>query len=208
MTSGGALLIAAGETSSAERFEGSLASATHIIAVDGGLRHLRAFGKAPTLVVGDLDSVKEEDLKWATENGAEIVHLPQQSESDLAKALNLCHQREWNDILVDGIEGGRHDHLLGGLAALASAHPSLNIRANLPSTKLTRFVTGFSDNITLSGTFSMFSFGTTNVTLLGPEWELNNDEVTFSTRGLSNLGNGESKLTIHSGDPLFLLINL
>jgi thiamine pyrophosphokinase len=172
------------------------------------LRHLRAFGKAPTLVVGDLDSVKEEDLKWATENGAEIVHLPQQSESDLAKALNLCHQREWNDILVDGIEGGRHAHLLGGLAALASAHPSLNIRANLPSTKLTRFVTGFSDNITLSGTFSLFSFGSTNVTLLGPEWELNNDEVTFSTRGLSNQGNGESELTIHSGDPLFLLINL
>ena len=137
-----------------------------------------------------------------------LVNISSQAESDLSKALNLCHQRGWNDILVDGIEGGRHDHLLGGLAALAGAHPSLNIRANLPSTKLTRFVTGFSDNITLSGTFSVFSFGTSNVTLLGPEWELNNDDVTFSTRGLSNLGNGESELTIHSGDPLFLLINL
>ena len=208
MTSGEALLIAAGETSGAERFQSTLASATHIIAVDGGLRHLRALDKAPTLVVGDLDSAKEEDLQWAKENGAEILRLPSQSESDLAKALNLCHQRGWSDILVEGIEGGRHDHLLGGLAALTNAHPSLNIRANLPSTKLTRFVTGFSDIITLSGTFSLFSFGTSNVTLLGSEWELNNDDVTFSTRGLSNMGNGEAELTIHSGDPLFLLINL
>lgn len=208
MTNGATLLIAAGETCGEERFQNSLNSATHIIAVDGGVRHLRALDKAPTLVVGDFDSANEEDLQWATENGAEIVHLSSQAESDLSKALNLCHQRGWNDILVDGIEGGRHDHLLGGLAALAGAHPSLNIRANLPSTKLTRLVTGFSDNITLSGTFSVFSFGTSIVTLLGPEWELNNDAVTFSTRGLSNLGNGEAELTIHSGDPLFLLINL
>ena len=82
MTNGATLLIAAGETCGEERFQNSLNSATHIIAVDGGVRHLRALDKAPTLVVGDFDSANEEDLQWATENGAGIVHLSSQEESD------------------------------------------------------------------------------------------------------------------------------
>ena len=202
-----ALLIGAGEIGDKERLSDSFDKANQIVAVDGGIRHLRSMNKVPTLVVGDLDSAKDEDLQWARENGAEIVHLTSQSESDLAKALNLCNEREWYEILVDGIEGSRHDHLIGGFATLANADQSLNISANLLSTSLHRFVTGFSGKIALSGTFSIFSFGTTNVTLLGPEWELNEENITFSTRGLSNVAHCDAELTIHGGDPLFILIN-
>ena len=207
MDGGRALLIAAGKLSNLPGFYQDLASTHHIIAVDGGLRLLRDLNLPPTIVVGDLDSATEAELEWASENNAEIVLITTQSESDLDKALNLCHQRELNDVIVDGIEGGRHDHFIGVLAALADGHPSLNICANLPSTKLSRFVVGFSGKIKINGTFSVFSFGKSKVTLSGSEWELNNDNVTFSTSGLSNLCNEEAELTIHSGDPVFLLIN-
>lgn len=207
MTGEVTLLIAAGEISDQGRLNHSLNNATRIIAVDGGIRHLRSLDMVPALVVGDLDSAEEENLQWAAESGAEIILLANQSESDLAKALNLCHEREWDEIIIDGIEGGRHDHLLGSFAAITNAHQSLNITANLTSAILYRFVAGYSGLLSLSGTFSIFSFGRTNVTLLGPEWELNDEEITFSTRGLSNVGNCEAELAVHSGDPLFILIN-
>jgi thiamine pyrophosphokinase len=201
------LLIAAGEVGDDTSLASSCQVAARVIAVDGGVRHLRHLNITPDIIIGDLDSASERDLEWGQENGSEIIHLEEQVSSDLAKALNLCNERQWSHIQITGIEGGRMDHQLGSLASISDASIDLNIKAELSDTTLTRITTNQYFQQEYSGTFSLFSFGQSVVTLTGAEWNLENDIVTFSTKGLSNHSNGPISIKIHSGDSLILLCN-
>jgi len=201
------LLIAAGDIGDDTTLATSCQVATRVIAVDGGVRHLRHLNIAPDVIVGDLDSASESDLEWGQENGSEIIHLKEQETSDLAKALNLCNERQWSHIQITGIEGGRMDHQLGSLASISDASIDLNIKAELSNTTLTRITTNQHFQQEFSGTFSLFSFGQSVVTLTGADWNLENDIVTFSTKGLSNQSDGPISIKIHSGDSLILLCN-
>lgn len=207
MEVGVTLLIAAGDIGDGTTLATSCQVATRVIAVDGGVRHLRHLNIAPDVIVGDLDSASESDLEWGRENGSEIIHLKEQETSDLTKALNLCNERQWSHIQITGIEGGRMDHQLGSLASISDASIDLNIKAELSNTTLTRLTTNQHFQQEFSGIFSIFSFGESVVTLTGADWNLENDIVTFSTKGLSNQSNGRISIKIHSGDSVILLCN-
>lgn len=201
------LLIAAGEIDDDATIKTACETATRVIAVDGGVKHLRCLNIAPDIIVGDLDSASESDVVWGRENGAEIIHLKEQDSSDLAKALNLCTERQWLQVQIAGIEGGRMDHQLGSLASISNAPIDLNIKAELADTTLTRINANQHHEQKFSGTFSLFSFGQSVVTLTGAEWDLENENVTFSTKGLSNQSEGTIHIEVHSGDSLILLTN-
>ncbi len=201
------LLIAAGDIGDDTALATSCKVASRVIAVDGGVRHLRHLNIIPDVIVGDLDSASDSDLDWGQENGAEIIHLKDQDTSDLAKALNLCNERQWSHIQIIGIEGGRMDHQLGSLASISDASINLNIKSELSKTTLTRLTSKQHFQQEFSGTFSLFSFGESVVTLTGAQWNLENEIVTFSTQGLSNQSDGAISIKIHSGDSVILLCN-
>lgn len=90
-----------------------------LIAADGGLRHLRRLGLAPRLLIGDLDSVTEDEVRWAAENGAEVRRYPREKdETDLELALAAGLQTGSREILLAAALGGRLDQTLGNLGLL------------------------------------------------------------------------------------------
>jgi len=92
-----------------------------VIAADGGLDHARALGLEVTTVVGDLDSVDEEEVAVASAAGARVVRHPVDKDaSDLELALDEALLLQPNRILVLAGDGGRLDHLLGSLLLLAT----------------------------------------------------------------------------------------
>lgn len=91
-----------------------------LVAVDGGLRHLIQLGLTPQLLVGDLDSVNEEDLDHCMQWGVEILRFPtEKDETDLELALLEVLQRGFTDIVITCAVGDRLDHTFGNLALLA-----------------------------------------------------------------------------------------
>jgi len=85
-----------------------------IIAADGGYRHLRAAGLKPDLVVGDFDS-----LGYVPE-GEEIVRHPvRKDDTDTMLAVKLGLARGYDRFLLLGGLGGRLDHTIANLHALA-----------------------------------------------------------------------------------------
>lgn len=95
-----------------------------LVAVDGGLRHLQALGRPPQVLIGDLDSVTEADIEWASAAGGRVLRYPpEKDETDLELALDLARAEGYTTILLVGALGGRVDHLLGNLSLLA--HPVL-----------------------------------------------------------------------------------
>jgi thiamine pyrophosphokinase len=101
-----------------------------IIAADGGARHCLALGLTPHLVVGDFDSIDDDQLAWLRQKGVELVQYPVRKDfTDLELALQYARQRGADEILVLAALGGRWDQTLANvLLPAAKEFASLNIR--------------------------------------------------------------------------------
>lgn len=116
-------LIVTGGTMDLE-FAGSFLTNKHydmVVAVDGGLEHLKPLGIIPDAVVGDFDTVnrtvfqeyhKLEQVAWE-------IHRPEKDETDTELAIETAIQMGAGRITILGGTGGRIDHLLANIHLLS-----------------------------------------------------------------------------------------
>ena len=78
----------------------------YLIAADGGLRHARALGLVPDAFIGDMDSLREEDLP----EGA-ILYPSQKDDTDMMLAVKKAMALGVRKVLLLGGLGGRLDHI-------------------------------------------------------------------------------------------------
>lgn len=115
-----ALLFANGEAPERKFIAPFLNKNDMLIAVDGGLRHLKSLGLTPDMLIGDLDSVTAGDVAEAEAQGVEVRRFSvDKDETDLELALLAAVERGVDEILVFAALGGRLDHSLANLALLA-----------------------------------------------------------------------------------------
>jgi len=94
------------------------ASATVLLAADGGANALADIGLRPDGVIGDLDSIRPGVRRWLGEE--RMVARPDQDRTDLDKALEYAlEERGLDGVTVLGALGGRIDHAIGNLGLLA-----------------------------------------------------------------------------------------
>ena len=87
-----------------------LADAKRVVACDGAAKTFRRrFGRWPTAVVGDMDSMGRVPV------GVEAVRVPDQDTNDLEKAARWCRSRGWKRLVAVGASGRREDHLIGNV---------------------------------------------------------------------------------------------
>jgi thiamine pyrophosphokinase len=91
------------------------------IAADGGARNVRLFlGRAPQVVIGDMDSIDPETDAWLAEHRVELLEHPRaKDETDLELALALAAERGATESVVLGAFGGRPDHYFANVMLLA-----------------------------------------------------------------------------------------
>jgi thiamine pyrophosphokinase len=93
-----------------------------IVAVDGGLGHIRRMDLSPDLVIGDLDSIQPEDKYWLDSSAVEIIQYPEsKDQTDLELALHEAQKRGYRTILILAALGGRLDHELANIFLLSSS---------------------------------------------------------------------------------------
>ena len=92
-----------------------------VIAADGGARTAAGLGLAPDLVVGDGDSLSEDELATLAARGVEVLRFPtEKDESDTELAVREALARGAGSIVVLGAFGGaRLDHALATIALLS-----------------------------------------------------------------------------------------
>jgi len=92
-----------------------------IVSADGGLRYIRSLSLTPKLVIGDLDSVSQDDIEYLNDKNAEVLKFPtEKDQTDLEIALKELIKRGYKDILVIGALGGRIDQTLANLGLMSS----------------------------------------------------------------------------------------
>ncbi len=92
-----------------------------LVAADGGLQHCLTWGLRPDLLIGDLDSVADQDLSVLQSQGVEIQRHPaRKDETDLELALREIQRRGAREAIVLGGLGGRWDQSLANSLLLAN----------------------------------------------------------------------------------------
>ncbi len=124
------LIFANGELPDSRKAASLIKPDDLIVCADGGSHYALALGLAPDMIIGDLDSVREQD-KAAIQAAAVPVqrHPRDKNETDLELALQYALEQHPSAVVIIGALGKRLDHSLGNLAMLASpALASLDIR--------------------------------------------------------------------------------
>lgn len=86
-----------------------------LIAADSGFDNATALGEKPSILVGDLDSIKEKKIP----DGVEIYRVPAEKDlTDTQLAVELALSKGACDIVIIGGLSGRLDHTLSNLGVL------------------------------------------------------------------------------------------
>ena len=110
-----ALLFTGGEGPAIGKAAALIADAAFVAAADSGLVAAMQAGFSPDLIIGDMDSLSDEDL-IAECPRAQVIRLESAKDlSDTEAALRLLKGRGFFDITLIGAGGGRLDHLIAVL---------------------------------------------------------------------------------------------
>lgn len=177
-------------------FEVSLLPGDFLVAVDGGLRHLRRLGIKPQLLIGDLDSVDASELAVIMDTGIEVQCFPPaKDQTDLELALEYVLKAGYTQIVIAYPFGDRVDHTLGNLSLLA--RPDLAEKTlSLDDGQVEARLLNTSDCLSTQAgdLISLIAWGVPveGITTTGLEYPLNDETlVPWQTRGISNIALAE-----------------
>ena len=118
-----ALLFVNGELPDPRQVAALIQPDDFLVAVDGGLEHLKALHLQPHLLVGDLDSVDPQDVTRLEAAGVPVERFPvEKDENDLELALDSVVRRGCRTLRIIAGVGGRLDQTLANLFLLARPH--------------------------------------------------------------------------------------
>lgn len=100
-------------------------NASYIVCCDGAANNFIETGMTPHAIIGDLDSISEENkIKYAS-----ILHLEtEQENNDLSKAVLFCLNKGITNISIVGGTGLREDHTIGNISLLAEYVLKANVK--------------------------------------------------------------------------------
>lgn len=113
------LVVTNGTIADMEFLKGIAANHKTILCADGAVKYLRSIGCMPTKVVGDLDSISQEDLKWVESNHVPVLQYDVRKDfTDTEIAVSHALEMGAASITIVGAWGSRIDHSLGNLYLL------------------------------------------------------------------------------------------
>ena len=119
------IILANGAFPKSEKLLRLLDTAERIVCCDGAVNSLVESGREPSVIVGDLDSVKPEVKSHYSDR---LVQVADQETNDLTKAVNWCVEKGIKDVTILGATGKREDHAIGNISLLSGYSKRLNVK--------------------------------------------------------------------------------
>jgi thiamine pyrophosphokinase len=176
-----------------------------VVAADSGADLARSLGSRVNILVGDLDSISDASLCELRSQGTRIDrHHPDKDATDLELALTLAVADQPRHLILVGGHGGRFDHALATVEALATvAAPGRRVEAWLGKAQL--LVTG--DDVSVAARVGELVSvlpvrgAAEGVTTTGLRWALEDATLPAgTTRGVSNeVRSPPARITLTSG---------
>jgi len=98
-----------------------LAQVDCIICADGGTRHAYHMNIVPNVIIGDLDSSKDEYIKYYSSKAVPIIRYSSDKDKTDTQLCLEYAMEQYDKILLLGATGSRLDHTLGNISILKMA---------------------------------------------------------------------------------------
>ena len=184
-----------------------------LIAADGGVRHCLESGLQPSVVIGDFDSLDNNDITTLENRGTEIIRFPRRKDyTDLELAINHAAGLGVREIVIVAALGARWDQTIANIM-IPTLLPSIRISLLDGPQEIHYIYSGEKFEITgqPGDTVSLIPLGgdVSGITTEGLEYSLKDERLPFgSTRGVSNvLLGGRGVILIYSGILLCTIIH-
>lgn len=183
-------LVFIGGDSPDPRVTAHLPETALVFAADSGWEHAMALGRTPDVLVGDMDSIRVEDLAHARAS-AVVVEFPVDKDlTDTELVLLEARARGCASVTVVSGRGDRLDHVLGMIHSLAAC--PVPVTAFIGDTRLDVAVPErhVSLSVTAGAIVSLIPIGgdAHGVTTHGLKWELADGKLSArESRGVSNV---------------------
>jgi thiamine pyrophosphokinase len=141
-----------------------------IIAADGAANSLATMGIIPHMIIGDLDSVRQDLLV-----DGKFIKLGDQNSSDFEKALNYLEDHSLLPSVILGMNGGYMDHILNNINIFARTN-SIFLGENVMGLML-RGTHVF--NLEIGTKLSLFGIPKCCIRTEGLKWNLTMEELIF-----------------------------
>ncbi|MDR1112854.1 MAG: thiamine diphosphokinase [Bacteroidales bacterium] len=141
-----------------------------IIAADGAANSLATMSIVPHMIIGDLDSVRQDLLV-----DGKFIKLGDQNSSDFEKALNYLEDHSLLPSVILGMNGGYMDHILNNINIFARTN-SVFLGENTVGLML-RGPHVF--NLEIGTKLSLFGIPKCRIRTEGLKWNLTMEELIF-----------------------------
>jgi thiamine pyrophosphokinase len=180
-----------------------------LICADGGANSARKLNVLPNYIIGDLDSINNNALKYYT-GRSEIIKIKRQNDTDVEKCIKFAIKKKLDYIVLTGVTGDRLDHTFCNLGIVIKFSKLVNIRIIAESSLLVPY-TGNVNLRTCSGeTISLYGLDSkTKVLSEGLYYPLRNIALPFGVKeSTSNLAKSNNIQLRISGGVIFVIRDL
>ncbi|NLP30182.1 MAG: thiamine diphosphokinase [Clostridiales bacterium] len=199
------LIMINGEYSDDSWYQSRAHNFEFVLCGDGGANYARKYNIRPDLILGDMDSITDENLSYFKERNVEILTVPREKDFTDTQ-LSLYHMQNMGikDITIWGGIGNRLDHTLANLYS-AVDYVKKGIKITFESPSLTIHI--IIDRLIIKGdvgdTISVLALSeyAKGVSLDGFKYPLKEVELeAFNPIGISNvLVNNEARVKVAEG---------
>jgi len=99
-----------------------------LICADGAANYLLEYQIKPDVILGDLDSIKQNVLKIFKKQGVRILKIEEQETTDFEKALLFAKKNLIDEITVVGAISDRPDHTLNNFSVMMRYYKFFDIK--------------------------------------------------------------------------------
>lgn len=153
-----------------------------LICADGGANYAYKLGLVPDYIIGDLDSIKSDVLKYYQDKTI-IIKYSRQNDTDVEKCLKFAIQKKYDEAILLGVTGDRLDHSLCNLGIVLKFLDRINVKI-IHEKSVLMAMSGKQEFNTLPGeTISLYGFDSkTKITTHGLKYPLHNEPLPFGIR--------------------------
>lgn len=153
-----------------------------IISADGGADNARKIGIKPDYIIGDLDSVSSDTLKFF-EGKSQIIQYKRQNDTDVEKAIKFAVKRGTKQIVLFSGTGNRIDHSFSNLGFVYKYFPKVDISLIHGNSILKCFTGNVEMSVTREEIISIYGIDRkTKITSKGLKYKLTDAALPFGVR--------------------------
>lgn len=153
-----------------------------IICADGGANSAKKLDIIPDFIIGDLDSIDQQVLKYF-QSKSTIIKIKRQNDTDVEKCLKFAIKNGFKEVVLLGVTGDRLDHTICNLGIVIKFFNKIKIHISAENSFLSAFNKTVKIKSKINETISLYAFNKqTLITSKGLQYPLQKSNLAFGEK--------------------------